>query len=98
MTYETFKYEIKKLGLNFYILDTAIVVKNSKSIAICYVDTKKMFFQLNSQKYLCEFGDVKKTTLGEALKYSIFTKLQEIVFIFFKIIIFKNNEKKFFFN
>lgn len=35
MTYETFKYEIKKLGLNFYILDTAIVVKNSKSIAIC---------------------------------------------------------------
>ena len=37
-------------------------------------DTKKMFFQLNSQKYLCEFGDVKKTTLGEALGYSIFNK------------------------
>ena len=37
-------------------------------------DTKKMFFQLNSQKYLCEFGDVKKTTLGEALAYVIFDK------------------------
>ena len=37
-------------------------------------DTKKMFFQLNSQKYLCEFGDVKKTTLGGALEYSIFNK------------------------
>lgn len=39
MMYENFKYGVRKLGLDYYILDTIIGIKNTKSIAICYVDT-----------------------------------------------------------
>lgn len=69
MTYETFKYEIKKLSLNFYILDTAIVVKNSKSIAICYVDTKKMF---------CAYQKAEFYSLDEMLQKKLFGLITEL--------------------
>ena len=79
MTYETFKYEIKKLGLNFYILDTAIVVKNSKSIAICYVDTKKMF---------CAYQKAEFYNLDERLQKKVF----ELIFNLAKTPLYERGE------
>lgn len=42
MTYETFKYELRKLGLNVRIFNTLIAVKNDYR-TVYYVDTKKRY-------------------------------------------------------
>lgn len=63
MTYKKFKDEVKKLGLDYYILDTIIGIKNTKSIAICYIDTKKMF---------CAYQKAEFYSLDEKLQKKVF--------------------------
>lgn len=63
MTYKEFKYQVKKLGLDYYILDTIIGIKNTKSIAICYVDTRKMF---------CTYQKTEFYNLDENLQKQVF--------------------------
>lgn len=69
MTYKKFKDEVKKLGLDYYILDTIIGIKNSKSIAICYVDTKKMF---------CAYQKAEFYSLDESLQKKVFELVTEL--------------------
>lgn len=52
MTYETFKYELRKLGLNFYILNDLICVQDSKGNALYSVDTTKPHIVCHTKRFL----------------------------------------------
>lgn len=69
MMYENFKYGVRKLGLDYYILDTIIGIKNTKSIAICYVDTTKMF---------CTYQKTEFYNLDESLQKKLFGLITEL--------------------
>lgn len=43
MTYEFFKQEVRKLGLHFWILPTAVAIRNKKLEVVAYIGTKKIF-------------------------------------------------------
>lgn len=51
MTYENFKYEIRKLGLNFYILNDLISVQDSKGNALYYVDTTNPYIVYYTKRF-----------------------------------------------
>lgn len=51
MTYENFKYEIRKLGLNFYILNDLICVQDSKGNALYSVDTTKPCIVCHTKRF-----------------------------------------------
>lgn len=52
MTYKTFKYEVRKLGLNFYILNDLISVQDSKGNALYSVDTVKLYIVYHTKRFL----------------------------------------------
>lgn len=63
MTYETFKYELRKLGLNVRIFSTLIAVKNDYR-TVYYVDTKKRY--CINREY--EFFNLDEISQGEVFE------------------------------
>lgn len=51
MTYENFKYEVRKLGLNFYILNDLISVQDSERNALYSVDTTKPYIIYHTKRF-----------------------------------------------
>ncbi|MDK9580820.1 hypothetical protein QQA45_04730 [Sneathia sanguinegens] len=51
MTYENFKYEVRKLGLNFYILNDLISVQDSERNALYSVDTTKQYIIYPTKRF-----------------------------------------------
>lgn len=51
MTYETFKYQVRKLGLNFCVLDTLICVQDDKRNALYSVDTTKQYIVCHTKRF-----------------------------------------------
>lgn len=66
MTYENFKYEVRKLGLNFYILNDLISVQDSERNALYSVDTTKPYIICHTKR----FSELDDTT-QEKLFYLI---------------------------
>ena len=63
MTYETFKYEVKKLGLTVHFFDTLIFIKNGYRTVYC-VDTKKRYYI--NREY--EFSNLDEILQGEVFE------------------------------
>lgn len=63
MTYETFKYEVKKLGLTVHFFDTLIFIKNGYR-TVYYVDTKKRYYI--NREY--EFSNLDEILQGEVFE------------------------------
>lgn len=51
MTYENFKYEVRKLGLNFYVLNDLISVQDSERNALYSVDTTKQYIIYPTKRF-----------------------------------------------
>lgn len=66
MTYENFKYEVRKLGLNFYVLNDLISVQDDKRNALYSVDTTKPYIIYHTKR----FSELDDTT-QEKLFYLI---------------------------
>lgn len=66
MTYENFKYEVRKLGLNFYVLNDLISVQDSERNALYSVDTTKPYIIYHTKR----FSELDDTT-QEKLFYLI---------------------------
>lgn len=69
MTYENFKYKIKKLGLNFYILNDLICVQDSKRNALYSVDTVKPYIVYHTKRF---------SELDDAMQEKIFELVCEL--------------------